>query len=151
MTKPRSARSGFTIIEMLFVMVIIGVLGAIALPGYNAWERTTRIENAVRVVESDLRLATSLAVRQGTPVRLTFDADSDVLRVVDPSDGTELHRRALGSGSDFSLQTVNVTPAVVSFYPNRSASAGLEVTIGSGDEQVKISMSSATFIQIERP
>ncbi|HSH45945.1 MAG TPA: prepilin-type N-terminal cleavage/methylation domain-containing protein, partial [Longimicrobiales bacterium] len=112
-TKLRSARSGFTIIEMLFVMVIIGVLGAIALPGYNAWERTTRIENAVRVVESDLRLATTLAVRQGRPVRLTFDSDSHILRIVDPSDATELHRRALGPGSDFSLQTVNISPAAV--------------------------------------
>lgn len=137
-------------IEVLFVLVIIGVIGAIAMPQYSRWAASSRVDNAAQVVAGDLRLATSLALRQGRPVRFELDDETMVLRIVDPSDGTELHRRSLGGGSELSLQSLSAEPAAVSFYPNRTASEGIQITLGAGGNEARVDMTSATFIEVER-
>ncbi len=48
MTRRRQS-SGFTIIELMIVMTIIGVLSAIAIPSYNAYVTRAKVSEGIQV------------------------------------------------------------------------------------------------------
>ena len=58
-----SKQSGFTLLEMLVVMVIMGVMAAIALPNFTQWVATSRVANKTDQVINLMRFARSEAIR----------------------------------------------------------------------------------------
>jgi type IV fimbrial biogenesis protein FimT len=68
--RPRSQQSGFTIIELMVVMVLLAVMAMLATPSW----RTLQARNAIRTLANDYTLsvyfARSEAVRQNAPVTI---------------------------------------------------------------------------------
>jgi MSHA pilin protein MshC len=68
-----AGEQGFTIVELVVVIVIVGVLSAIALPKF--FDNRTFAERAYfEEVAASLKLAQKLAVGTGCPVRMTIAA-----------------------------------------------------------------------------
>lgn len=63
---------GFTLIELVVVMVIIATLGAIAVPRLQGSTRAQRVESAAIRVVNDLNHARTLARTTGAEQRITF-------------------------------------------------------------------------------
>ncbi len=63
---------GYTLVEMMIVIVILGILATVAVPAMNN-QSTTGLKSAGRVFASDLRLASDLAVQYGTEYTVDFD------------------------------------------------------------------------------
>ena len=66
----------FTLVEAVFVVTIIGILGAIALPRYAGFVATQQTEAAARRVLSDLTLAQRQARLTSSPQSVVFDVGS---------------------------------------------------------------------------
>jgi type IV fimbrial biogenesis protein FimT len=67
----RSRRGGFTLLELVIVMVILLLIAGIAVPPLQLVARSTRMESARQTFIGDLRLARVEAIRRNRSVSVT--------------------------------------------------------------------------------
>ena len=72
---------GFTLFELLAVMVIIGLIAALVMPQMTASLPGVRLKSASRAVAASLRYARSRAVYESTPYVAIFDSTRKFLAV----------------------------------------------------------------------
>ncbi|MBI4616772.1 MAG: prepilin-type N-terminal cleavage/methylation domain-containing protein [Planctomycetes bacterium] len=80
----RAARSGFTLIEMMIVVAIIGIVLVALVGTMDDLTPYTRLASGAREVASAIRFVTSEAAASGKTHWLTFDMDDDKYWVVLP-------------------------------------------------------------------
>jgi prepilin-type N-terminal cleavage/methylation domain-containing protein len=146
------ARRGFTIMELLVVMVIGAIMTAVVAPSLSRSLAQSRLQRAAAAVSADLQLAHTLAARQRAPVRITVDAANRVLRVRDAVTTTTIFsERYLDSSSDFGLDSFTANNTNVVVYPNGLASARLELTLRAAARTRVVTMSPAGQVRVTAP
>ena len=74
-------RLGFTLIEMLLVLALVGIISAITIPQFVNSMRGNRLRVGVRAVVMSGRYARSMAVMKQTDILLTFNIDEGTITV----------------------------------------------------------------------
>ncbi|HEX2076148.1 MAG TPA: GspH/FimT family pseudopilin [Longimicrobium sp.] len=86
-TERTRRRGGFTLTELMMVVIIIGLMAAMAGPRMMRWVQTIGQRGATNQLAGDLAMARIQAVRQGATVSFRID-DADTYRVtVDDANG----------------------------------------------------------------
>jgi len=84
-------RSAFTLLELLIVLVLITVIAAISTWAYFSRPEVT-LDNAIRILARDLRIAQNRAILLRRPVSIVFAKDGDGYKLVDRTDAVTADR-----------------------------------------------------------
>jgi prepilin-type N-terminal cleavage/methylation domain-containing protein len=66
-------RKGFTLVETIVVVAVIGVVSAIAVPQMGILMDRYRLEGAARLISADLQNARMTAIKENRSIRAEFD------------------------------------------------------------------------------
>ena len=126
-------RPGFTLIESLVVVMIIGILATFALPNMTRSIRRYRSDRALMVIKGDMENAFSLANRQGRPVQIDFDTNKLSYAIKDRGTNRVIFERHFGSDSPYGARGMWVSNASVSVFPTGYASSVYSIRFDWGD------------------
>jgi type II secretion system protein H len=142
-------RGGFTVIELLVVMMLVGIVAGTTIPRITTAMERGRLQRATSVVVADLRLAHSMAARRAAPVTLVVDTASRSIRVRNFSGtDTTYSRRMLGSGTEYGLQRLSADRTSITIYPNGIASNPIQLTLRAGGRTSRVSMTRAGQVRV---
>jgi type IV fimbrial biogenesis protein FimT len=137
-------------LELVIVMVIVGIMAALAAPAISTVMRHNRVNRAAAVITSDFQNAFAVAARQREPVRISADASTQSYQFTDRRTGTVLRTRTFyGSTSEYSLTSLNFHPATIDVFPNGVSSAVDTVDLADGDYSKRITASTAGFVRVK--
>jgi type IV pilus assembly protein PilA len=71
----RQAQAGFTLIELMIVVAIIGILSAVAIPAYTDYTAKAKAANAIASVDS-LKIAVAICAQEASGAFDTCDTNS---------------------------------------------------------------------------
>ena len=74
-------------VEVMIVVVIIGIVAAMAVPRFTNWVSALRVDGAASQVAADIAYTRMLAVREGRTASLTLSG-TDYTIVTENTDGT---------------------------------------------------------------
>lgn len=121
-------RSGFTLIEMTFALILIGVLAGGAVPPLMRWHRNMALASSMDRFERLHELARITAVREGRITELHLDAANRLMWV-------EVDTTAAGASDTVAL--IRDFDDEVSFRANRTVlcfdGRGLPTAVGACD------------------
>jgi len=85
----RRDTGGFTLLELIVVLIIIGVASALVVPRLVGGMGSLDVKAASGKVASSLRYARSQAVSQKVQYAAVFDLEHNRLTIMSPSEGTD--------------------------------------------------------------
>ena len=88
-TRRERSRTGFTLIEIIVVLVILAVAAAMIVP-YAVGTTSFQASAAARLIMSDLEYAQNQAITTQTPVSVTFSVNGNFY-IVSNASGTLIH------------------------------------------------------------
>jgi type II secretion system protein H len=75
-------QTGFSLIEMMVIIAIVSIMAGIAIPNLLSYVPNWRLKNAATDLYSNLQLARTTAIKEGSICRVTFSGSPDQYSVV---------------------------------------------------------------------
>jgi len=145
----KRVQQGFTLIELMIVVAIIGILAAVALPQYQDYTKKAKISNVLASVESVKTAVALCAQEQGGAAKCnTTDSPNDIKA---PAASNEVSATKItGAGEiEVTLQNIgeNINTKTITFKPTVGESNvtwGISTTIPSTEKAVTAQLTKAS-------
>lgn len=125
------SRRGFTMAEMMVIIVIVGIMATVAAPPLFRYVQSNRLQTGVDRLAADLQYARSLSIANSQILR--FSADNAGYQLTNPNSGVVIRERDFEHGVALDLDVT------ADFYPWGMADARVfNITNGSGTRQVNL-------------
>ncbi len=144
MAPHRGHCQGFTLMEMMIGIALIGILTVVAVPNIALFSSGYKLRGAAREVATDLQYARLLAVKENRDIRVDFSTNS--YQVVRVSGGTVVKSRSFST--DYSNVTLSFTTSSVTFYSRGNSSANtVTVSIPGRTKNVTVAFTGRVKMQ----
>lgn len=123
----QTTENGFTLIEMVLTIALLGIVTITAIPQINTSEQAVSLDTAARSVEADIKYAQSLASITGEAHGLKVDPDNTTYTVYrKETDGDEF---PVQSPQTHNVMDVNIDDKYqgISFVPQQD---GIDIEFG---------------------
>lgn len=146
----RNKNFGFTLLELIFVAVILAFIATLALPQFRKTFNSLKLQSFVSDVVSFARYAQVKAITDGRPSKLVLDTEQKFLKVEIEGADEEWHLEKSKSIPDFILIDLQDSEGEIIFYSNGTADeCSIKVGIPAG-KNYAISTESATgYVKVE--
>ncbi len=129
----KAGLAGFSLIELMVVVAVLGILTAFALPSYSVWMENTRIRNAAESIQAGLQIARAEAIKHNAKVQF----------------------KLVGATSTWTVGCVNVVvagcPATIASHSGGEGGAA-NITVATNNEATTAVFSSlGTVVQAANP
>lgn len=122
------AGHGFTLIELVVSVAIVGVLLAAAAPGFSAWIANSRVRTTAESIQNGLMLAKAEAVRRNTKVQFVVTSSAPTAANINA-----ITAATSGTGWLVRVYRSSGTYTATDFIQGRSsAEGGTNVTVAAG-------------------
>jgi type IV fimbrial biogenesis protein FimT len=148
--------NGFTMVELLIVVVIMGIIMMIAIPSYQIFMVKSRLNGAARMVMSDLMAARMKAVNLNQKVKISFGNyiykiwnDADGNGTIADNEGDNIEKDIHPDYYDVTL-SISANPI---FHPRGTAALGGTVTLtnSQGSKYVIVALTGRVRISDAPP
>ncbi len=144
-------RRGFSAVELMIVLVMIGMLAAFGFPRVARELRRSRANQAASVVAADLEVAFSMAARQRKPVTVSYVTASKEIRIADRASGTVIRSRPLGAGTEWNIDQVTTSGLPATIFPSGIANAAFTIDLTSGSFTRRVSSTRVGLTRVFAP
>ena len=153
----RRAR-GFTLVELMIVLVIVAVILIIGVPSYNTLALRAKLKSYANEMVASAITARSEAIKRNAPVRLCIaNSDGDDCAgggdwdqgwvVIDPNDTVVKYQQALDGIKVFELSSVHT----VAFQPSGVSSTPVTMTVCQQEPEEGIEEREVRITSTGRP
>lgn len=149
----RGASAGFTLVELVLVVMVLGVLAGIAAPRYSAAMTAVQLEAAAKQLAADLRRAQTVAMAKATSVAVSIDPATETYRSTSlpdlkrPTATLSENVAARGHGVQISASTFGAGTNVTFNFRGEPTVAGA-VTIAAGSQTAVITVNDLGLVEV---
>lgn len=136
----RKREAGFTAVELVVTMTVIGVAMLASVPAFSTFMQSNNLKGSTEQMAGHLKLARQQAVAEGTPYLMVFNQTANTYAIVKDTNGNGLPNSGEAVKGPFALpKKINLTNPTsggfaanaVQLRPDGTASQSGSVVLGS--------------------
>jgi len=148
--RPGTSQCGFTLLEVMVVIMIVGVMATIAIPAFSSWRAKQAVRSATQTLLAQLKQARVLALSENRSISIefcdgtvanawVFDSSSPN-KTCDPCVTASCHENKYDY-SQFS-SNLSISPTTTRTFSSRgtSNSGTVTLTVGSASKAITINV-----------
>ncbi len=140
---------GFTLLEVIIVMAIMGIVAAIGFPAFSEWNEKQAVRSAAQAVLAHMKQARIMAVADNRSVSITFTSTSYTFDADTTSDSScGLCKNEAVSLAQFANNLTITSAATRTFSSRGTANSGnITVTSGSSSKVITMNVIGRAYLQ----